>query len=88
MSVSLQGLILEGEKGLAKINNLVHLALEGNRNELFVSEGTLTYAPAVRNPEKIICVGLNYIDHAKESNMDTPKSPVLFNKFNSALSAH
>lgn len=88
ISGSLQELILEGEEGLVKINNLVHLALEGNRNELFVSEGTLTYAPAVSNPEKIICVGLNYIDHAKESNMDTPKSPVLFNKFNSALSAH
>ncbi|MGE7903412.1 fumarylacetoacetate hydrolase family protein [Peribacillus sp. NPDC094092] len=86
--VSLQELLLEGEEGLEKINSLVHLALEGNRNELFVSEGTLTYAPAVSNPEKIICVGLNYIDHAKESNMDTPKSPVLFSKFNNALSAH
>ncbi|SIS03541.1 2-keto-4-pentenoate hydratase/2-oxohepta-3-ene-1,7-dioic acid hydratase (catechol pathway) [Peribacillus simplex] len=87
-SVSLQELILEGEEGLGKINSLVHLALEGNRIELFVSEGTLTYAPAVSNPEKIICVGLNYMDHAKESNMDTPKSPVLFSKFNNALSAH
>lgn len=31
-------------------------------------------------PEKIICVGLNYIDHAKELNMQLPKEPVIFLK--------
>ena len=42
----------------------------------------------VTKPEKIICVGLNYVDHAKESNMDIPTYPVLFSKFNNALAAH
>ena len=46
------------------------------------------YAPVVTKPEKIICVGLNYADHAKEANMDIPDYPVLFSKFNNALAAH
>jgi 2-keto-4-pentenoate hydratase/2-oxohepta-3-ene-1,7-dioic acid hydratase in catechol pathway len=86
--VTLQEVILEGAKGVAKVNRLVNLALDNSRNELFVSEETMYYAPAVTNPEKIVCVGLNYIDHAKESKMDIPKYPLLFSKFNSALAAH
>ncbi len=41
--------------------------------------------PAIPSPEKIICVGLNYADHAKESGSPPPEEPVLFNKFPSAI---
>jgi len=34
----------------------------------------------VARPSKIICVGLNYIDHAKETGADIPKGPILFLK--------
>ena len=39
----------------------------------------------VYKPGKIICIGLNYSDHAKESNMDLPKEPVVFFKASSAV---
>lgn len=39
----------------------------------------------IADPEKIICVGLNYRDHAAESGAAIPKEPVLFSKFRSAL---
>ena len=39
----------------------------------------------VTGPEKIVCVGLNYVEHAEESDEDTPDSPVLFSKFPSAI---
>jgi len=39
-------------------------------------------APVPR-PGKIICIGLNYRDHAAESGMEIPKSPVVFSKFSS-----
>jgi len=42
----------------------------------------------VPDPEKIICVGLNYADHARESGAAPPPEPVLFSKFPSALIAH
>ncbi|CAN7740909.1 fumarylacetoacetate hydrolase family protein [Paenibacillus sp. LjRoot153] len=40
------------------------------------------------DPEKIICIGLNYHDHVIESNMQVPKVPVLFPKFNNCLNSH
>jgi len=42
------------------------------------------HAP-VSEPEKVICVGLNYEDHAEESGADPPDEPVLFAKFPSAI---
>ncbi len=41
--------------------------------------------PPVPNPDKIICVGLNYADHAAEATMDVPDVPVLFAKYPNAL---
>ncbi len=43
-------------------------------------------APAVARPSKIICIGLNYALHAKESGMDAPSEPVVFFKSTSAWS--
>lgn len=34
---------------------------------------------------KFICIGLNYADHAAESQMDVPKEPIIFNKWTSAI---
>ncbi len=47
--------------------------------------GSCRWLPPVHKPEKIICIGLNYRDHAAESGMELPKEPVFFNKFNNAL---
>lgn len=44
------------------------------------------FAPVPR-PGKIICIGLNYRDHAAESNLPLPDRPVLFSKFSSAVIA-
>ncbi len=36
-------------------------------------------------PQKILCVGLNYKSHAEETGGEAPKEPVIFSKFNDAL---
>ncbi|HKB13716.1 MAG TPA: fumarylacetoacetate hydrolase family protein [Vicinamibacterales bacterium] len=41
--------------------------------------------PPVARPGKIVCIGLNYRDHAAESGMDVPKEPVIFLKATSSL---
>jgi 2-keto-4-pentenoate hydratase/2-oxohepta-3-ene-1,7-dioic acid hydratase in catechol pathway len=41
--------------------------------------------PPVARPNKIICVGLNFVDHAAEAGMELPKEPVLFFKATSAI---
>ena len=48
---------------------------------------SLTLGPAVPNPGKIVCVGLNYRKHAEESGMAIPAYPVLFSKFGNAIAA-
>lgn len=48
-------------------------------------EGAVRMAPIVADIGKMICVGLNYSDHAAESGMDVPSEPVLFTKATSAI---
>jgi 2-keto-4-pentenoate hydratase/2-oxohepta-3-ene-1,7-dioic acid hydratase in catechol pathway len=42
----------------------------------------------IPRPGKIVCVGLNYRDHAEEGGMDLPKAPLLFAKWPNALIGH
>jgi 2-keto-4-pentenoate hydratase/2-oxohepta-3-ene-1,7-dioic acid hydratase in catechol pathway len=41
--------------------------------------------PPVPDPHKIVCLGLNYADHAREGGAPIPKDPVLFSKYATAL---
>jgi 2-keto-4-pentenoate hydratase/2-oxohepta-3-ene-1,7-dioic acid hydratase in catechol pathway len=43
------------------------------------------FGSPIKRPSKIICIGLNYADHAKESNMELPKEPIVFFKSTTAL---
>lgn len=47
----------------------------------------VTFLPPTE-PTKIVCVGLNYLDHAKESNLPVPAEPLLFLKPPSSLIGH
>ncbi len=44
--------------------------------------------PPVPPPEKVICIGLNYRDHAIETGANIPTEPVVFGKFNTAIIGH
>jgi 2-keto-4-pentenoate hydratase/2-oxohepta-3-ene-1,7-dioic acid hydratase in catechol pathway len=44
--------------------------------------------PPIPDPPKIVCIGLNYRDHAAESGAPIPKDPVLFSKYATALIGH
>lgn len=46
---------------------------------------TVRLASAVCRPSKLICIGLNFSDHAKESGMEPPKEPVVFFKATSSI---
>lgn len=67
----------------------IRRAFEQMRNDTLSYDPTqVTLAPPIVDPQKIICLGLNYRDHAVESNMPIPEEPVLFSKFPSALIGH
>jgi 2,4-didehydro-3-deoxy-L-rhamnonate hydrolase len=46
---------------------------------------TERFGPPVCRPSKIVCIGLNYSDHAAESKMEIPKEPIIFFKATSSL---
>ena len=43
---------------------------------------------SIERPGKIICVGLNYRDHAEETGAELPKAPLLFAKWGNTLIGH
>lgn len=49
---------------------------------------TVQILPPFPHPEKIICVGLNYVDHAAEGHFEVPTYPTIFARFTSSLLAH
>ena len=56
-------------------------AADGARHDV----GSLDYATLIPHPEKVICVGLNYLDHIAETGRDRPSHPTLFPKFARSL---
>jgi 2-keto-4-pentenoate hydratase/2-oxohepta-3-ene-1,7-dioic acid hydratase in catechol pathway len=80
--------LLQDEDG-PSLNALLVAVLKSNDlRAAFFDEQEIEYGPVVTRPEKIVCVGLNYRRHATEVNLPIPSQPVLFSKFNNALSAH
>jgi 2,4-didehydro-3-deoxy-L-rhamnonate hydrolase len=66
--------------GLAELKKII----EENKLPQIDSEERL--ACPVSKPSKIICIGLNYAKHAKETNAAIPKEPILFFKSTTAVS--
>ncbi|BEV14324.1 ureidoglycolate lyase [Herbaspirillum sp. DW155] len=65
----------------ASLDKLRKLDLES----LPAVEGSPRIGACVGNIGKFICIGLNYADHAAESNLPIPAEPVVFNKWTSAV---
>lgn len=53
-----------------------------------VDPENVQYLPPITDPQKILCVGLNYVDHARETGAAIPAEPVIFNKLTTALCGH
>jgi 2-keto-4-pentenoate hydratase/2-oxohepta-3-ene-1,7-dioic acid hydratase in catechol pathway len=48
----------------------------------------ITFLPVIPNPEKILCVGINYRDHAAETGRDTMSNPQIFLRLVNTLVGH
>ena len=76
----IKALLAQGPEGLDRARR----AME--KGSPIPAESFRRAAPIPR-PEKLICVGLNYKDHAKEARMALPAEPVVFSKFPTAVAA-
>jgi 2-keto-4-pentenoate hydratase/2-oxohepta-3-ene-1,7-dioic acid hydratase in catechol pathway len=56
--------------------------------KLILHESRVKFGPVVPHPQKIICVGFNYRQHAQEMHIPIPAVPLLFNKYSNALLGH
>jgi 2-keto-4-pentenoate hydratase/2-oxohepta-3-ene-1,7-dioic acid hydratase in catechol pathway len=78
--------VLKGEGDIAALRRLVDSAkTSASPERYFVPEDKASFGPCVTEPEKIVCIGLNYRKHAAETGQPVPQQPILFNKYNSAL---
>lgn len=50
--------------------------------------GSVTFLSPVPNPDKIICIGLNYMSHIKETGREKPAKPSIFTRYPSSLVGH
>ena len=50
-----------------------------------IASGSVKLLAPISDPGKLICIGLNYADHAEESGMDIPSEPIVFSKYASAI---
>jgi len=86
--VTFTQLLAQGEAGRAALLHLVTKAAEEAEN-LFYPEESLAFGPCVPECQKIVCVGLNYLQHAVETKAtELPKEPLLFGKFAHTLTGH
>lgn len=87
---TMEDLLNNSHDGLNQIQDTLSKASELNINmkDYLVLEADITYLPLVKTPEKILCVGMNYIEHIKATGGDVPTTPVFFSKFSNALASH
>lgn len=57
-------------------------------NEAILSRDEVQLLAPVSRPGKLICIGLNYRDHAAESKMPIPERPIVFSKFTTSIIGH
>lgn len=81
LPTTMSGLLALGSEGLHRAGPAIA------RGTPFDPATVRLLAP-VPQPQKIICIGLNYADHAAESGQPIPPEPVVFCKFPTAVAAH
>lgn len=53
--------------------------------KVLIPRSSIDITAPITKPDKVLCIGMNYIDHCKEQNCPLPVEPVIFNKFPSCI---
>ncbi len=86
LPLTVDAVISGGEPALARLRDYVE-RLKGS-SYAYRKPSDIAWGPCVTSPQKIICIGLNYRKHAEETHAPIPTVPIVFNKFNNALTGH
>jgi 2-keto-4-pentenoate hydratase/2-oxohepta-3-ene-1,7-dioic acid hydratase in catechol pathway len=82
LSGGVKAILGAGAEGLARAREAVA------KSTVVHDQATAVLLAPVPDPAKIICLGLNYRDHAEESGMAIPAEPILFSKYPTTLIGH
>ena len=82
LPATLDELLRQGDAGMRAARAAVE------RASTRMPRAGLKYLPPIANPTKAFAIGLNYTDHAAESNFEPPKFPVVFQRYRSSWVAH
>jgi len=82
---SLDKLVPSGMKGLNTIERLLRGSTESEKKKATINVKDVRILAPIASPPKIICLGLNYRDHAAEQNASLPEEPIIFIKPHTAI---
>jgi 2-keto-4-pentenoate hydratase/2-oxohepta-3-ene-1,7-dioic acid hydratase in catechol pathway len=83
--IRIEDFISEGEDTLQKAENLLENANCNDVNDILIPLSAVSLLAPIIFPPKIICLGKNYIDHAKETKSAIPDEPIIFMKPHTTL---
>lgn len=76
------------QMGDAALQAAEQVATKQNATEQGVALDDVKLLSPITDPGKVVAIGLNYIDHIKESNAEVPKIPIMFTKYTSSIVGH
>jgi acylpyruvate hydrolase len=92
LPASLRQVLEEGEEAIGQCcrieSHFADLREDEYPSRLCVPLVEAKLAPPIPDPQKLICIGMNYTDHCEEQKKPLPKKPVIFAKFATALIGH
>jgi 2-keto-4-pentenoate hydratase/2-oxohepta-3-ene-1,7-dioic acid hydratase in catechol pathway len=81
----LEDFIVLGIKGIETAEEIIRKATEDDVKQASTSVNQITLLAPIISPPKIVCLGLNYRDHAAEQNATIPDEPIIFMKPRTAI---
>lgn len=81
LPTDMRGFLDGGQRMLLAAKSAVD---SGHQDTILPRQNVKVVAP-IYNPDKVLCIGMNYKDHCEEQNAPIPTEPVIFNKFPSCI---
>src|ERR1700761_3021721 len=75
------------KQALAK-NSLAAIAAIARNAKATLAWADVEWLPVVPDPQKILCIGINYLSHVKETGREVPDKPTIFTRFADSQTAH
>ncbi len=80
LPITIEDFIADGESSLDTAKALINRATKADLARVSVPQSEVQLLPPLLFPPKILCLGLNYLDHAAETKLAVPTEPIVFMK--------